>query len=257
MDLPENYKLRANFELRFSDTSWDKTHQIIADIIDAIEVIENIETFIPAENRFSLSNEGLLIHLCPGLQAGLVNISGFSSSFERDILVSEAISIQSLLVGLLANKKGILVDCLSMDKKSFGQVYAQDCCFEIKDLYQFHAVELPNSCFLHTHGLTKFACPDLEWYLPLDVDPYRAAQIVDQFIDDMIYSDMEFENGEFIRTRDPNLRLSIKNCMISDKLHYAGNEVMQITVEPGTDAYPFLGTSHDLRREEYFYGYST
>lgn len=287
MKLPENYKLRANFRLVFSELCPGKYDVFVAETVAGISEMNGVRflkegsgDIVPKESgsqpviRVCKVNNQSVEHGIPaelirkicgwaehishsGLFPPVLQISSFSASTDPVALVDEALMIQSLINKLVTGTAGFLVDDMAMFAMSFEQFAVRHSKSAVSNLFQFHVVKQPDCYWVHSHGLARFACPDLEWCLPLGIDTGAACDMMNRIIDHMVHDGNPLDSDIEMQWNGSHLRLYMGSGTAGDDGHYGGNEVCRISVESGPDLLQnavnqFLN-SH-LTRREYFYG---
>jgi len=187
-----------------------------------------------------------------------LNIRMLSSSRAPFMLRSEAFAFESLIGRITEDFDGYRIDHLGMCIAPL-----HDKRFEAQDpgsltrLFQVHSVADGMERFIHTHGMAKFACPDLEWYLPPDGQPSKAGALINQIAEYMVEQGAALEPGQTLRSEDGRVQIKIVPALSRPDHDYGGNRVVRLEAVAGSRLFMRGATNLDrpkLVREEYFHG---
>ena len=187
-----------------------------------------------------------------------LNICSFSSSMDPLKLKEENQAFESFVSEICGHSEGIIIDHFATFCMSFSSKRSMSPEQEgVKSFIGIHLVDLNGLFFVHSHGMAKFACPDLEWYLPSKCDPYMAGQVMNQMAGHMVDSGVKIEPGHTLRSEDGRIQLRFVPGVPHRDHDYGGNRVVRLEALPGSEFFCEKENHKDrctLRRKEYFYG---
>jgi hypothetical protein len=187
-----------------------------------------------------------------------LTVTAFSPSHDPMQLSRDALDCEALIDRIMADQEGVIVDHVALFWMSFTERQRLlNLDLGLRRLFHIHAVKTKGYHFLHTHGMVKFACPDLEWYLPSGFDPTLAGQVINQIATSMVDRGLLIEAGQTLRSEDGRITLRCLPAISRQNHDYGQNRVVRLEAMPGSEWFSRNGQildRRDLTREEYFHG---
>lgn len=171
-------------------------------------------------------------------------------------LLREALGFESLCAWIYANREGFVVDILTESCTRFAARRERlDSHQSVVDLIEIQTVAEHGRCLIHTHGMAKFACPDLECI----ADAIRGSdgvhvRVLAALAEAAVEHGIELVPDVTFHTADQRLYVSIASRREGEAEHYGGNDVVRIDICAVDKSPVRVPGTFQLPRAEYFYG---